>query len=111
MGRKRIRIWEEVLFSDSDPSKYGERNQLNAPLKVMVVDDESALLRFMRTMMETDSYVVDTAPSGEIALEKLSTGGAPDVVLLDMVMPGMDGLETLGRIKRMTREQKVVMLS
>ena len=77
----------------------------------MVVDDESALLRLMRTTLEAESYKVETAEGGEIALEKLSNGVAPDVVLLDMVMPGMDGLETLVRIKQLSRDQKVVMLS
>jgi CheY-like chemotaxis protein len=77
----------------------------------MVVDDESGLLRFMRTMLESDSYHVETADCGESALQKLATGAAPDVVLLDMVMPGMDGLSTLSHIKRISRDQKVVMLS
>jgi two-component system response regulator AtoC len=77
----------------------------------MVVDDESGLLRFMRTMLEAESHQVEVADSGETALQKLSSGGTPDVVLLDMVMPGMDGLSTLSEIKRLSREQKVVMLS
>jgi len=43
----------------------------------MVVDDESGLLRFMRTMLETDSYQVDIADCGKSALQKLASGGAP----------------------------------
>src|SRR5262249_38285353 len=93
LGGKRIRVRKQILFSDSNHSSSRKRHQLNAPLKIMVVDDEAALLRLMRATLEAESYQVETAEGGEIALEKLASGKAPDVVLLDMVMPGMDGLE------------------
>jgi two-component system, NtrC family, response regulator AtoC len=77
----------------------------------MVVDDEPGLLRYMRTLLEADSYQVDTALDGEEALQSILREGPPDVVLLDMIMPGMDGLATLGHMKNAARDVKVVMLS
>ncbi|MFI5105594.1 MAG: response regulator, partial [Terriglobales bacterium] len=57
------------------------------------------MLRYLQTLLEVESYNVDTAPSGEAAMEKLQKG-APDVVLLDVLMPGgMDGLQTLEKMR------------
>jgi len=78
---------------------------------VLVVDDEPGMLRYMKTMLELDSYNVWTANSGEAALQRIREGGTPDVVLLDLVMPGIDGLETLEQLRRIRPDLKVVMLS
>ena len=67
--------------------------------KILVVDDEPSMLRYLQTLLEVESYRVDTAPSGEAALTKLQQG-VPDVVLLDVLMPGgMDGLQTLEQMR------------
>ncbi len=77
---------------------------------ILVVDDEPSMLRYLQTVLELDCYRVSTASSGLEAVEKVQREN-PDLVLLDMVMPGADGLETLQRIREVRPSTKVVMLS
>ena len=77
---------------------------------ILVVDDEPSMLRYLQTVLELDSYRVSTASNGLEAVEKIQRE-TPDLVLLDMVMPGADGLETLQRIREARPSTKVVMLS
>jgi CheY-like chemotaxis protein len=65
---------------------------------VMVVDDEDSLLELLRAVLETVNYKVITASSGDECLMKLKTV-KPDLVLLDMMMPGMSGRETCEKIR------------
>jgi DNA-binding NtrC family response regulator len=78
---------------------------------VLVVDDEPGMLRYMKTVLELDSYRVSTASSGEAAIQRVQEGPAPDIVLLDLVMPGLDGLQTLEQLRKLRPAMKVVMLS
>lgn len=78
---------------------------------VLVVDDDESMLEYVRTMLELDAYKVETARGGHAALEKLRAGLAPDLVLLDVQMPGMDGLETLRQLLKMRSGLKVIMCS
>lgn len=77
---------------------------------ILVVDDEPSMRRYLQTVLELDSYQVTTAANGDEALEQVQKC-PPDLVLLDMVMPGPDGLETLQRIRVARPSTKVVMLS
>jgi len=77
---------------------------------ILVVDDEPGMRRYLQTALELDSYLVRTAATGEEALEKVRQQ-SPDVVLLDMVLPGWDGLETLRRIREASPFSNVVMIS
>ena len=77
---------------------------------ILVVDDEPSMLRYLQTVLELDSYRVSTASNGLEAVDKVQRD-SPDLVLLDMVMPGADGLETLQRIREARPSTKVVMLS
>ena len=77
---------------------------------ILVVDDEPSMLRYLQTVLELDSYRVSTASNGLEAIDKVQRD-SPDLVLLDMVMPGADGLETLQRIREARPSTKVVMLS
>jgi two-component system, NtrC family, response regulator AtoC len=79
--------------------------------KILLVDDEPAMLRYIRTLLEVDDYKVETASTGEEALERIEKGMEPDLVLLDVLMPGIDGLETLEQIRQKRPAAKVVMLS
>lgn len=66
--------------------------------RILVVDDDAMARRTLRTMLERGHYQVETAESGPEALQCLHTF-QPDLVLLDILMPGMDGLETCRRIR------------
>jgi DNA-binding NtrC family response regulator len=77
---------------------------------ILVVDDEPSMRRYLQTALELDSYQVATAATGEEAVERVQQK-PPDVVLLDLVLPGCDGLETLKRIREVRPATKVVMIS
>jgi two-component system, NtrC family, response regulator AtoC len=81
------------------------------PPHILVVDDEPSMLRYLRTLLEVDSYRVTAASSGPEALQLIEEGPAPDLVLLDSFMPEMDGLELLGRLREAQPDIKVIMLS
>src|SRR5271157_6195740 len=78
---------------------------------ILVVDDEPHMVNFLRTLLEVESYEVETACNGLEAVRRVEEGPLPDLVLLDVAMPGLDGLETLGRISEIRPGIKVVMLS
>ena len=78
---------------------------------ILLVDDEPSMLRYTKTVLEVNNYKVETAATGEEALERMNRGATPNLILLDLTMPGMDGLEVLETCKKMRPEQKVVMLS
>jgi len=83
------------------------------PIRVLVVDDSQVYREALTEVVEaTPGFeVVATAGSGLEALDLLVLGAAPQLVLVDMQMPQMDGLETARRIGRLSREVVVVLLS
>ncbi|MBZ5648405.1 MAG: sigma-54 dependent transcriptional regulator [Acidobacteriia bacterium] len=81
------------------------------PANILVVDDEPSMLGYMRTLLEVDSHRVETAASGSDALQRVRRNPAPAVVLLDLLMPGLDGLRTLEQLREINPGVKVVMLS
>jgi two-component system KDP operon response regulator KdpE len=76
---------------------------------ILVVDDEPAIVRLVRTALQADGYAVITAGRGEAALEILEDQ-RPDLVVLDLMLPGIDGDETLRRIRSMN-QVPVIMLT
>ena len=69
--------------------------------RVLVVDDEAQIRTLLRAYLEADGYVVSEAPGGAEALRQITTmlGPRPDVVLLDVGLPDLDGLEVLRRVR------------
>ncbi len=84
---------------------------MSSPSTILVVDDEPHMLRYLRTLLEIDSYHVETISSGFDALKRLQKDPLPDLVLLDVVMSDLDGLQTLQQLHRIRPGLKVVMLS
>ena len=78
---------------------------------ILVVDDSPAMLRYLRLLLEVDSYQVETVSNGADALRRIRRGCSPAVVLLDVQMPGMDGLKTLRRLLKLQPELNVIMCS
>ena len=68
------------------------------PARILVVDDSELNVKLLVEWLEQESYVVSTAADGFEALAKIETE-RPDIVLLDVMMPGLDGFETCRRIK------------
>lgn len=75
---------------------------------VLVVDDEESIRFLYREELEEEGYRVITAADGEEALRKLKED-RPDLITLDIRMPGMDGIEVLQRIREMDKEIPVIM--
>jgi len=65
---------------------------------ILLVDDKKDNLRILQITLEPLGYAILAAPSGEVAL-KIAEKARPDLVLLDVMMPGIDGFETLRRLK------------
>lgn len=66
--------------------------------KILIVDDDSFLLDMYALKFSQNNFSVLTADSGARALEKLKAGFQPDIILLDIIMPEMDGFEMLEKI-------------
>ncbi len=79
--------------------------------RVLVGDDAEGSRAYLAHLLELRGYEVDTVEDGRRALALIEAGAAPDVVLLDVMMPGIDGLETLRRIRELEEQVPVVMLS
>jgi len=73
---------------------------------ILVVDDQPANLRAVSALLTRHGYSVETAGNGEDAL-RLADETAPDLLLLDMMMPGMDGFELLSRLKQRPALQRL----
>ncbi len=78
--------------------------------KLLIVDDEAKVRKYLSSLMENRGYLVDTAHDGTSALEMVKKTDF-DVVLLDVLMPGLDGLAVLQEIKRFKPLMEVIMLT
>ena len=78
--------------------------------KILVVDDEPGIIRFVRRALEADGHTVLTAPDGSTALT-LSSEQDPDLVILDLLMPGLSGLGCLAAILAERPHTRVLVLS
>lgn len=80
--------------------------------KILVVDDSALVAEAVKAKLEANNYDVQLAYSGEEALEKVATA-VPDLMILDVYMPGIDGFEVCRRLREKTETQSlpIVMLS
>jgi two-component system, OmpR family, response regulator MprA len=79
----------------------------------MVVDDERAVRESLRRALELEGYEIDLAADGQEALSRLMANGGsqPDAVILDLLMPGVDGLEVCRRLRKGGNSVPVLMLT
>jgi two-component system, OmpR family, response regulator MprA len=80
-------------------------------VKILIVDDERAVRESLQRALELEGYEIELAADGREALERLGAGGHVDAVLLDVLMPGMDGLEVCRTIRREGNSVPVLMLT
>jgi len=78
--------------------------------RIMIVDDEENIRFLYKEELEEDGFMVELAKNGQEALDKLSLF-KPDLITLDIKMPGMDGIETLKRIRETERHLPIIMCS
>jgi two-component system response regulator AtoC len=79
--------------------------------RILVVDDEPSIRKYLQTLLEVDGYEVETIGTGAEAIELLKTGQRPDFVILDVLMPEMNGLDALKQMMAVDRTLSVIMLS
>jgi DNA-binding response OmpR family regulator len=80
-------------------------------VKLLIIDDEPHIRQMMRLTLETSGYAVDEAGGGEEGLARFGDGSGYDAVLLDQKMPGLDGLETLRRLRARAPDARVLMVT
>jgi two-component system, OmpR family, response regulator MprA len=82
-------------------------------VKILVVDDERAVRESLRRALELEGYEIELAADGREALSRLMENGdsQPDAVILDVLMPGVDGLEVCRRLRRGGNGVPVLMLT
>ena len=76
-----------------------------------MVDDERAVRESLRRALELEGYQVELAEDGEVALQRVAGPAAPDAVILDVLMPGIDGLEVCRRLRAADNPVPVLMLT
>jgi two-component system response regulator MprA len=80
-------------------------------VKILVVDDERAVRESLRRALELEGYEIELAGDGGEALSTLGDDEQPDAVILDVLMPGVDGLEVCRRLRAMGNHVPVLMLT
>ena len=102
MSRKRVEGREERKEKSEERSERQTMNQDEIDLagaEILIVDDQLENLKILRQTLESKGYQVSAVPSGAVALE-IARQVKPDLILLDVLMPGMDGFETCGQLKK-----------
>ena len=80
-------------------------------MRILVVDDERAVRESLRRALELEGYEIELAGDGSEALDRLESGEEPDAMILDILMPGVDGLEVCRRIRGTGSKLPVLMLT
>jgi two-component system KDP operon response regulator KdpE len=88
--------------NSTDQRSPSEVNAMNPPYAALVIDDERAIRRLLRLLLESQGYQVCEAETGNLGLQ-MAASRRPDVILLDLGLPDMDGLTVLKRLREWTR--------
>jgi two-component system, OmpR family, response regulator MprA len=80
-------------------------------VKILVVDDERAVRESLRRALELEGYEIELAEDGNQALERLGSEPEPDAMVLDVLMPGLDGLEVSRTVRRNGSRLPILMLT
>lgn len=83
---------------------------MSSQARVLIVEDETELARMVRLNLQRQGYVVDEVTTGEAALSAL-TSWHPDVIILDLGLPDIDGMEIIGRVRAQGASTRIVVLS
>ena len=92
-------------------SQLGRDRQVGSGRSILLVEDEPAVRKLVKSALEASGYSVSEAPDGETALEGLDAGLTMDVLVTDLTMPGMGGRELAGRVRAERPEVGVVFIS
>jgi two-component system response regulator AtoC len=79
--------------------------------RILVVDDEPSIRKYLQTLLEVDGFEVEAVSAGRDAIEKVNGGERPDFIILDVLMPELNGIETLKELMQIDPTLNVIMLS
>lgn len=79
--------------------------------RIMIIDDDITLLKTMESLLIEEEYVVSISKSGKQAICAIEKGNIPDLILLDISMPDMDGYETFKQIRNLRQDVPIIFLT
>ncbi|OLC84702.1 MAG: hypothetical protein AUH72_01130 [Acidobacteria bacterium 13_1_40CM_4_65_8] len=88
-----------------------QRRQSGTKARILVVDDEPAVVMFAERVLQTAGYQIMTATSGDAALKLCTQQGLPDLLVTDMKMPRMEGDELASKLRQQDPDLKVLYLT
>jgi two-component system response regulator AtoC len=88
-----------------------KNNSKKEKIPILIIDDDESICRYLIDLLSIRGYRPEAVHNGESAIELISKGNAYSVVLLDIMLPGLNGLEVLKRIKEINQTLPVIMLS
>ncbi|KKR39331.1 MAG: Response regulator receiver domain protein [Parcubacteria group bacterium GW2011_GWC2_40_31] len=93
--------------------RYVKIKVMDKKYKILIIDDDRLLLDMYATKFKEEKFDVDIAVGAKEALDKIKNGASPDIILLDIVMPGMDGFELMAEIKKenLAKDSKIIFLT
>lgn len=80
--------------------RKGDAADEGSPLRILAVDDDPAYLRYLKYVLTRAGFDVELASDGAAAIERIRSGGSIDLLLIDLAMPGLDGIETVKHIQQ-----------
>ncbi len=80
-------------------------------IRILVVDDDESIRRYIVKLLTQGGYDVYAVSSGKDALRELRAGQEYSLIILDILMPDMDGLETLNEVRKISKDMPILMLS
>jgi DNA-binding NtrC family response regulator len=99
-----------VIDLTSACGKELDKKQMMEPKqKILVVDDEPSTRKCLQTLLKVDGYEVEVFSNGKDVISTIENGVRPDFIILDYLMPDMNGLQTLQELMRLDRNLNVIM--
>jgi len=111
MGEADSRSYCRWIKANVEKISQKREEAMGEKEKVLVVDDEPSIRKYLQTLLEVDGFEVETVSSGKEALNKVTKGERPDFIILDVLMPEMNGIDTLRELMEIDRTLNVIMLS
>lgn len=78
--------------------------------RILIIDDDQAILRMLEDYFSGEGFIIDTAENGRKGVKQYTAKGA-DLVIMDVLMPEQDGIETIRMLKKIDPEVKVIAIS
>jgi DNA-binding NtrC family response regulator len=100
----------KLLRNENDDISWTTEEKIMIGSKVLLVDDEKEFVESLAMRLEIRGFKVAVAETGEMAVEKVQEKSF-DAIVLDLAMPGMDGIDTLKRLRELNPDSQVILLT